>query len=103
MASNKAEAGNFARWKNAKNRPEKLSVLRVFQDLRLLLGSSLAGDIVAVPVSSCAVSRMHASALPAHFRGYRRKSGKRYFAESCGCDGNHRQRETEAPRLRAAV
>jgi hypothetical protein len=88
---------------NAKNRPEELSVLRVFQDLRFLSGSSLAGDVVAVPASSCAVSRLHAPALPAHFRGYPRKSGKRYCPESRGRTGNHRQRETEAPGLRTPV
>jgi len=93
MASKAYRSGKVALWKNAKNQPEKLSLLRVFQDLRLLLGSSLAGDIVAVPDSSCAVSRMHASALPSHFRGYPRKSGKRHRSGSRDRSGDHGQRD----------
>jgi hypothetical protein len=63
---------------NAKNQPEKLSVLRVFGDLRIRFHQSVAEDSCLIPAPAGSMSRLHAASLPACFSAGRRESGEKH-------------------------
>ena len=56
-----------SRGKDATNQPKELSVLRVFQDLRLFFHDSVAEDSCPIPAPICQMSRLHAPTLPPDF------------------------------------
>lgn len=83
-------ARRLAQWKNAKNQLKKLSVLRLFQDLRLFLHDSVADDSFPILAPTCQMSRVLPPSLPAGFLAGPRESGEKYSTwESCRSAGNH--------------
>jgi hypothetical protein len=68
------------RRKDATNQLEELSVLWVFQDLRLFLPNSVANYVRRVHAPICKMSRLHAASFPANLSVRCRKPGTKYIA-----------------------
>jgi hypothetical protein len=83
---------------NAEDQPQKLSLLRVFEDLYVFVHDFVAEDVGLVPVSSRALPCLHAAALPAHLSSRGQGSGKN-SSTAAGFQGFAPQEERQAIRL----